>query len=272
MPVPFSYIPNYNSVAIGPANTLIPDPLNHHFAVTIQNIPAALYVEVRNNMLDPKFDSITLYGSSDPEETPLDEMVFTSIGTKEVAPDYSVLKDGVFQPAEAGVREIIIMVTSPFINTAEEWETWYNTPGSLTVWQSLFYFPINMIYLYLSPQQLQQFEYMAPGVTNQAYTAAIGKLTANIGNRFDMATILNETDEAKKDDTIRWILSVLTAYNIATPSLNVSQPLSEAYEEVSRVVQQLKGGSVSLEEPAPYRKDEYDANISIVSKRSQYLG
>ena len=107
---------------------------------------------------------------------------------------------------------------------------------------------------------------------SDAYRAAVGELTANIGNIFDMAAMLGEPDENKKDDTIRWILQVLTAYNIASPSLNYSEPLAAAYEKVAQTIIKLKGGVVSLEEPAPYRTDSQNANAEVITSRYKYLG
>ena len=134
------------------------------------------------------------------------------------------------------------------------------------------YFPESALGIYITPQQLRQFKNMYPDCVSDAYRAAVGELTANIGNIFDMAAMLGEPDENKKDDTIRWILQVLTAYNIASPSLNYSEPLAAAYEKVAQTIIKLKGGVVSLEEPAPYRTDSHNANAEVITSRYNYLG
>lgn len=134
------------------------------------------------------------------------------------------------------------------------------------------YFPESALGIYITPQQLRQFKNMYPDCVSDAYRAAVGELTANIGNIFDMAAMLGEPDENKKDDTIRWILQVLTAYNIASPSLNYSEPLAAAYEKVAQTIIKLKGGVVSLEEPAPYRTDSQNANAEVITSRYKYLG
>lgn len=134
------------------------------------------------------------------------------------------------------------------------------------------YFPESALGIYITPQQLRQFKNMYPDCVSDAYRAAVGELTANIGNIFDMAAMLGERDENKKDDTIRWILQVLTAYNIASPSLNYSEPLAAAYEKVAQTIIKLKGGLVSLEEPVPYRTDSHNANAEVITSRYNYLG
>lgn len=134
------------------------------------------------------------------------------------------------------------------------------------------YFPESALGIYITLQQLRQFKNMYPDCVSDAYRAAVGELTANIGNIFDMAAMLGERDENKKDDTIRWILQVLTAYNIASPSLNYSEPLAAAYEKVAQTIIKLKGGVVSLEEPAPYRTDSQNANAEVITSRYNYLG
>ena len=134
------------------------------------------------------------------------------------------------------------------------------------------YFPESALGIYITPQQLRQFKNMYPDCVSDAYRAAVGELTANIGNIFDMSAMLGERDENKKDDTIRWILQVLTAYNIASPSLNYSEPIAAAYEKVAQTIIKLKGGVVSLEEPAPYRTDSHNANAEVITSRYNYLG
>lgn len=144
--------------------------------------------------------------------------------------------------------------------------------SAIEVLESLMYFTKSSLYLYITQQQLYQFENMYSNCVIDAYKSAVGKLTAQIGNRFNMEGMLSVTDEGQKDDTIRWILQVLTVYNICAPSLNISEPLDMAYKEVYQTIQRLKGGMVSLEEPAPYRNDKYDSNIEVVTTRSSYIG
>lgn len=143
---------------------------------------------------------------------------------------------------------------------------------AISVFESLMYFTKSSLYLYITQQQLYQFENMYHNCVLDAYKSAVGKLTAQIGNRFNMEGMLSVTDEEQKDDTIRWILQVLTVYNICAPSLNISEPLDMAYKEVYQTIQRLKGGMVSLEEPAPYRNDKYDSNVEVVTTRSSYIG
>lgn len=144
--------------------------------------------------------------------------------------------------------------------------------SAVSVFESLMYFTKSSLYLYITPQQLYQFEQMYQSCVPDAYKSAVGKLTAQIGNRFNMEAMLGVEIESQKDDTIRWILQVLTVYNICAPSLNISEPLDMAYKEVYQTIQRLKGGMVSLEEPAPYRTDQYNANVEVVTSRESYIG
>lgn len=143
---------------------------------------------------------------------------------------------------------------------------------AISVFESLMYFTKSSLYLYITQQQLYQFEQMYHNCVSDAYKSAVGKLTAQIGNRFNMEAMLGVQSESEKDDTIRWILQVLTAYNICAPSFNTSEPLDMAYREVYQTIQRLKGGMVSLEEPAPYRTDQYEANVEVITSRSNYIG
>lgn len=142
----------------------------------------------------------------------------------------------------------------------------------ISLWLSPYYFMESSLGIYITPQQLEQFKNMYPDCVSDAYRNAVGELTAEVGNRFDMAAMLGEADEAKKDDTIRWILQVMTAYNIASPSLNYSEPLEMAYKKVAQTIIKLKGGMVSLEEPAAYRNDKFSANAEVITNRYQYRG
>lgn len=141
-----------------------------------------------------------------------------------------------------------------------------------TVVVSPMYFSFESLGLWLSWQQRLQFLNMYPLCFEDGYRTAVGKLTAQIGNIFDMATILAETSETAKDNTIRWILQVLTAYNVCSASLDISSPLEAANREVTGIITQLKGGQVSLQEPAAYRDDEFYAGAEIVSVKYQYRG
>ena len=92
------------------------------------------------------------------------------------------------------------------------------------------YFPESALGIYITPQQLRQFKNMYPDCVSDAYRAAVGELTANIGNIFDMAAMVAQT------------------------------------------IIKLKGGVVSLEEPAPYRTDSQNANAEVITSRYKYLG
>ena len=62
----------------------------------------------------------------------------------------------------------------------------------------------------------------------------------------------------------------MTAFNIASPSLNVSEPLRYNYEKVLAKVNELKSGMSSIYE-AP-TKSEPNALPQMVSVRNKYIG
>lgn len=143
---------------------------------------------------------------------------------------------------------------------------------NILVAMSPYYFTEASLAIYITPQQIEQFKNMYPDCVADAYRNAVGELTAEVGNRFDMAAMLGEQDESKKDDTIRWILQVMTAYNVASASLNYSEPLEMAYKKVAQTIIKLKGGMVSLEEPTAYRNDQFSANAEVITNRYKYRG
>lgn len=137
---------------------------------------------------------------------------------------------------------------------------------------SPMYFSLESLGLWLSWQQRLQFLNMYPLCFEDGYRTAVGKLTAQIGNIFNMSAILDELSETAKDNTIRWVLQVLTAYNVASTALDISSPLEAANREVTGIIAQLKGGQVSLQEPALHRDDEYNAEAEVITVKYQYMG
>lgn len=137
---------------------------------------------------------------------------------------------------------------------------------------SNMYFPRTALSLYVTPQQIEQFENMYGQSVDEAYRSAVGRLTAQIGNIFDMGAILDETDETKKDDTIRWILQTYTAHALCSPSMQISAPLQNAYEEARDVLERLKAGMMSLEEPAQRKTGPGNANACVVTFKNKYIG
>lgn len=137
---------------------------------------------------------------------------------------------------------------------------------------SEMYFLEQSLMQYITCQQMEQFKAMYANCVADAYISAVGKLTAQVGNIYDIPTMLGQTVESDKDNTMRWILLVMTAYFICQPTMNISTPLEEANKEVTNIIQQLKGGQVSLQEPADYRTDSYVTTPEVVSIRNRYLG
>lgn len=202
------------------------------------------------------------------------DVFFASADGRTISEDHEMFGgESLTLPVEADKYDYVYfnLRYSEFIMwSEEESQEWIAQNVKLQI--SPYYFTEASLGIYITPQQLQQFKNMYPDCVADAYRAAVGELTANIGNIFDMSAMLGQTDEDDKDDTIRWILQVMTAYNIASPSLNYSEPLAAAYEKVAQTIIKLKGGIVSLEEPAPYRTDSQNANAEVITSRYNYLG
>lgn len=171
------------------------------------------------------------------------------------------------------VNKLIFGVECKSIRIKEDWDAVTERINQHTqVSVSPMYFSVESLGLWITPQQQMQFISMYPLCFDDAYRTAVGKLTAQVGNILDMPTILAETDENLKDNTIRWVLQVLTAAFVCSATLNMSEPLERAEKEVTSIIAQLKGGQVSLQEPYAHRDDEYNAEAEVFSIKNQYRG
>lgn len=171
------------------------------------------------------------------------------------------------------VAKLVLGVQCKSIRIKEDWDAVTERINKYTqVSVSPMYFSVESLGLWITPQQQMQFISMYPLCFDDAYRTAVGKLTAQVGNILDMPTILSETDENAKDNTIRWVLQVLTAAFVCSATLNISEPLERAEKEVTGIIAQLKGGQVSLQEPYAHRDDEYNAEAEVFSVKNQYRG
>lgn len=132
------------------------------------------------------------------------------------------------------------------------------------------YFAEDSLQLWLTQQQLDQFTASYPNAIKEAYESAVGHLESQIGYLWNLDEILAVTDDNMKNRTIKWILQVLTAYYICSSSLDVSEPLRNAYEAVMRKIQELKEGEAFVVDAE--RKEEPNARGVIVSRKNQYIG
>lgn len=132
------------------------------------------------------------------------------------------------------------------------------------------YFPKSELYQWISPQQLDQFEKMYPDCVIISYNSALGYVYSQIGELYDIPRILagETTDGTSK--IIRWILTVLTAYNLTSPSMKHSATLEDNYTMVVKKVTEMKNGATTLHN-API-KPERNAWPTIVNNSSKMLG
>lgn len=127
------------------------------------------------------------------------------------------------------------------------------------------------LYLFLQPQELRQFESMNPNVVRMAYDSAIGRINSEIGYIYDLPAMLGKAGE-ERDQTLMWLVTVLTCSIIAGSSINIAPMLQEEYVNAQRRLQELKAGfSTMLEaEKKPITGD--NARMEVVSNKSRYLG
>lgn len=125
------------------------------------------------------------------------------------------------------------------------------------------YFPEEELYQWISPQQLDQFKKMYPDCVEISYNSALGYVYSQIGELYDIASILAGDTNDGTAKIMRWILTVLTAYNITSPSARHSETLRDNYEMVVKKVTEMKNGATTLHD-API-KDTPNAWGTVVN-------
>lgn len=115
------------------------------------------------------------------------------------------------------------------------------------------YFPEEELYQWISPQQLDQFKKMYPDCVEISYNSALGYVYSQIGELYDIASILAGDTNDGTSKIMRWILTVLTAYNITSPSARHSETLRDNYEMVVKKVTEMKNGATTLHD-APIKE------------------
>lgn len=115
------------------------------------------------------------------------------------------------------------------------------------------YFPEEELYQWISPQQLDQFKKMYPDCVKISYNSALGYVYSQIGELYDIASILAGDTNDGTAKIMRWILTVLTAYNITSPSARHSEALRDNYEMVVKKVTEMKNGATTLHD-APIKE------------------
>lgn len=116
------------------------------------------------------------------------------------------------------------------------------------------FFPREALFQWISPQQLLQFEKMYPDCVAVSYSSALGYIYSQIGHLYDLDAIFEgDTDEGTAR-IMRWIMTVLTAYNISSPSANHSQSLQDNFDMVCKKVTEMKTGATTVYR-APLQED-----------------
>lgn len=142
---------------------------------------------------------------------------------------------------------------------------------NLDLMLSSMYFKESELYTWVSKQQVTQFVNMYPDVVNTAYKCALGDVQAQFGNYYKFEELLEQTDETQKDNSIRWVLCVLTAYSLCGSSLQLSEPLKDNYDKAHAFLDSLKTGQSSLLNDR--EKVQTDGTYgTIVSQKSKYIG
>lgn len=128
---------------------------------------------------------------------------------------------------------------------------------------------VSDLYNYITPQQAEQFLAINPEAFNQAYSDAVGYLNAQIGNIYNLPIMLANIDDP--DPTLLWMVRILTAYNMSSPTMKQSAPMVFNIETVYRKVQELKAGFSSFTTEVE-RASTPNALGSIISVENQYKG
>ena len=133
------------------------------------------------------------------------------------------------------------------------------------------YFRKSDLMVWVSRQNMMQFESMYPQIVEQSYQMAIANVYAQIGNTYNLDYLLSITDESQKDPTLLWILKVYTAYAMCSPPMNISEPLRANFEQVATAIRELKGGQVSMIDSSSKMQEGGTTNY-IVSLKNKYRG
>lgn len=133
------------------------------------------------------------------------------------------------------------------------------------------YFRKSDLRVWVSRQDMLQFENMYPDIVSQSYQMALGNVYAQIGNDYDLGDLLAITNESEKDPTLLWILKVYTAYTMCSSSMNISEPLRANFEQAATALRELKGGQVSMIDNSSKIQEDGTRNY-IVSLKNKYLG
>jgi hypothetical protein len=127
------------------------------------------------------------------------------------------------------------------------------------------------IYLFVQPQELVQFESMNPNVVDMAYQSAIGRINSEIGYKYDLPAMLAKTD-ADRDETLLWLVTVLTCAVIVGSAINIAPLLQNEYLLAQSRLQELKAGFSTMLDAEKKDMATANARMEIVYNNKKYLG
>lgn len=127
---------------------------------------------------------------------------------------------------------------------------------------------IQDLYNYITPRQVEQYLSMNPDAFTQAYNDAVGYITAQIGNIYDIPSMLEETESP--DPTLTWMVRTMTAYNMSSPSMKQPEPLLFNVKQVYDTIKELRSGAYSFVGTPP--QPTPNASGSVVSIMNKYKG
>ena len=133
------------------------------------------------------------------------------------------------------------------------------------------FFPEEQLYQWISPQQMEQFRKMYPDCVKIAYQSALGYVYSQIGELYDLDAILAGDTDDGTSKIMRWILTVLTAYNLSSPSAKHSQTLLDNFDMVTRKVTEMKNGATTLHD-APIKAEPNAWGGVVNSSKCKMLG
>jgi hypothetical protein len=133
-----------------------------------------------------------------------------------------------------------------------------------------FYFPKEELYQWISPQQMEQFEKMYPDCFQMSYQSALGLIRSQIGELYDIDAILAGDTNAGTKEVFRWMLIVITAYNITAPATKRSQTIDDNFMLACGRLKEMKTGASSMSD-API-KEEPNAWPGVVRNGQKMLG
>lgn len=132
------------------------------------------------------------------------------------------------------------------------------------------YFRKEELHQWISPQQLLEFEKMYPDCVIMSYLSAIGLIRSQIGEIYDVDAILSGDTSEGTRQVFAWILKVITAYNVTSPSSKRSGPVEANYIEARNKLVELKNYASTMSD-GPI-KPEPNAMPTIISNKYKTRG